>query len=361
MIAIYFIATMAQTSTPAILNARTDIWFSGGLSVVVLLILAALGLLGSREFLLQEFLILSVLVNGTHFMASYRLLYSSREFAATYPWASYYVPAFLVIWALVGLALCSYNPSWRLILELLAATTTLYLALHYTGQAWGMMSSFAFLEGIKFEPGERQLLRRLLRLLAIWHVIWGMKILWPPPSEYVNYVRVLDVVMNTLAFGSLVAGLVCLYGVGRRCGRSVPLRVVTPFVAIHVWYGFLYCYPQSIFWVQIFHALQYLPFPLRVELNRVDSAGGADSASGTVRHLKTGFVYFLTLAFTSAIIFGLIPWISKGLGQGYHTVWVAIACVINIHHYFIDGCIWHISTPVVRQDLFAHTRPAVSN
>jgi hypothetical protein len=122
-----------------------------------------------------------------------------------------------------------------------------------------------------------------------------------------------------------------------------------------VWYGFLYCFPQSIFWVQIFHALQYLPFPLRVELNR------ADAARGQLGHLKTGIVYFVMLAFTSAIIFGMIPWISTGLGQGSHSVWVAIASVINIHHYFIDGCIWHISNPVVRQDLFAHTRPAVSN
>jgi len=346
---------MAHFSSPAILNARTDIWVSGGLSVIVLLTLAAFGLLGSREFLLQEFLILTILVNGTHFMASYRLLYSSRDFAAGYPWASYYVPAFLLAWAAVGLVCCSVHPDWMAPLQLLAATATLYLALHYTGQAWGMMSSFAFLEGIKFEPNERILLRRLLRLLAIWHVVWGMKLLWPPSIEYLHYVRALDCVMNILAVGSLIIGLACFYRVGKRCGRTVPLRVATPFVAIHVWYGFLYLFPQSIFWVQIFHALQYLPFPLRVELNRAESTGGQE------RHLQTILVYFLMLAFASAMIFGLVPWISKGLGQGSHTVWVAIASVINIHHYFIDGCIWHISNPVVRQDLFAHTRPAVSN
>lgn len=346
---------MNHTSTSAILNPRTDIWVSGGLSVVVLLILAAFGLLGSREFLLQEFLILTVLVNGTHFMASYRLLYSSRAFAATYPWASYYVPAFLLSWAILGISLCSYNPSWMFPLHLLAATATLYLALHYTGQAWGMVSSFAYLEGIRFEPKERELLRRLLRLLALWHVVWGMKLLWPPPVEFTNYVRALDIVMNTIACGSLIAGLGCFYRIGKRCGRSVPLRVIVPFVALHVWYGFLYCFPQSIFWVQIFHALQYLPFPLRVELNRTDSSAGGE------QRMKRGFSYFLMLAFTSAIIFGLIPSISKGLGQGSHTIWVVVACVINIHHYFIDGCIWHISNPVVRHELFAHTRPAVSN
>jgi hypothetical protein len=249
----------------------------------------------------------------------------------------------------MGLGLCSYNPEWTLPLHALLATATLYLALHYTGQAWGMVSSFALLDGIRFEPAERNVLRRFLRGMAVWHVVWGMKLLWPPGPQYSQYVRLLDIALNTLAVVSLFGGLLCFHRAGARLGRRVPLRVMTPYVALHVWYGFLYLFPQSIFWVQIFHALQYLPFPLRVELNRTQGAGG------TQGRLVSAVGYLGVLALSSALLFGVVPWVSKELGHGAYSVWVAIASVINIHHYFIDGCIWHISNPVVSKELFLHT------
>jgi len=31
-----------------------------------------------------------------------------------------------------------------------------------------------------------------------------------------------------------------------------------------------------------------------------------------------------------------------------------LLALINIHHFFIDGCVWKISTPEVRKDLFKH-------
>jgi hypothetical protein len=151
-----------------------------------------------------------------------------------------------------------------------------------------------------------------------------------------------------------LGGLFCFHRIGRRIGRRIPAKVVMPYVALHVWYGFLYLFPQALFWVQIFHALQYLPFPLRVELNRALHAGESRRALGN------SLIYLGALAFTSALLFGLVPWISKANGGGAYSVWVGIASVINIHHYFIDGCIWHISNPVVSKELFSHTRPAAS-
>jgi hypothetical protein len=36
---------------------------------------------------------------------------------------------------------------------------------------------------------------------------------------------------------------------------------------------------------------------------------------------------------------------------------ILILMFINIHHYFTDGVIWHISNPEVRRELFAHVPP----
>ncbi len=341
---------MNADSKAAILDARFDLWLTGGISIVVLVALAAVGLLSRPDFLLQDFIILTVLLNGTHFMASYRLLYSSRGFASRYPWAAYYVPGFLLAYMVISLVVTEYDPRGIVLVKALQAVSVLYLALHYTGQAWGMMSSFAFLEGIRFEPRERTVLKRTLHILVGWHLFWGIKQLWQPGAEYGDSIRLADIVFNSLGGVALAMGALCLYQVSTRIGRRIPARILTPYAALFVWYVFLYLFPKSIFWVQIFHALQYMPFPLRVELNRT----GDDAA--TPLRSPHAYTYLLTMAATSAVVFGLLPWAADTMGTGAYNAWVALACVINIHHFYIDGCIWHISNPVVSKELFAHTR-----
>jgi hypothetical protein len=340
------------THSPSIINSKSDIWLAGGLSILVLGALSLFGLLGSTDLVLQNFLILTVLLNGTHFMASYRLLYSSRAYASQYPWASYYLPGILLAYSLAAVIICSRYDGVTAPLDLLTIAATLYLALHYTGQAWGVTSTFAVLEGVRFEPRERLILRRFLRFMAFWHVVWGIKILWPPAAEYASYVRLIDITLNSIAAVSLFGGLLCFWRVGRRLGRPLPMRVVTPYLALHTWYAFLYIFPQSIFWVQIFHALQYLPFPLRVEMNRAH----VSEAPSEVNNWRVMLAYSAALILTSALIFALIPQIAEWTTHGTNSFWLAIVSCINIHHYFIDGCIWHISNPVVSKELFAHTR-----
>ncbi len=339
----------AQTS-PAILNPRCDLWLAGGLSIVVLTTLALIGLLSRPDFLLQDFLILTVLINGTHFMASYRLLYSSRAFARRYPWASFYVPGFLILYIVLSCLLTFVDPRALVLLQGLQAVSVLYLALHYTGQAWGMVSSFAFLEGVRLANSERIVLRRTLHVLVVWHLFWGIKQLWQPSIDYAGPVRLVDGALNSAALVALVVGISIFYRISKRIGRCVPLRMLMPYLALFIWYSFMYLFPESIFWVQIFHALQYIPFPLRVELNRTQE--GEDPRS----YRRHAYLYLATMLMTSALLFGLLPWMAKSAGTGAYNMWVAIAAGINIHHFYIDGCIWRISNPVVSQELFAHTR-----
>lgn len=342
-----------SSSKKAILTPLVDGLSAGGLSLIVLGLLAVISFTVSRELVLQNFLVLTVAINGAHFMASYRLLYSSRTFAFSYPWASIYVPVGLVLYALGALGLCIYEPTWRMPVDALLVTASLYLALHYTGQAWGMMASFSYLEGIKFEAREKQLFRFLLKILAVWHVVWALKLLPRAVEKFGAPLSVASSVLNLCAMISLVVGLGCLWNIGRRHHRIIPGRVVVPFLSLHVWYAFLYVFPQSLFWVQIFHALQYMPFPLRVELNRVRAGMEVRDELESRKH-SVG--YLAVLCLTSAVVFAGIPWATGGEEGGAASVWVILASIINIHHYFIDGCIWRLSNPVVSQELFAHTR-----
>jgi len=329
-----------------------DVWLFGGASIVVLCLLCASSLFLSSDFVLEKFLILTVALNGTHFLASYRLLYSSWHFAREYPWASIYMPLLLVVYASGALVVVAVNPAITLPMQLLIATASIYLALHYTGQTWGMMASFAYLDGVRFSPRQKFTLRASLKVMAAWHALWALRLLWTPEGLPLTYLSAFSQVMNCAGILSMLAGLGALWRVGSTTGRSVSSRVAVPYVALYAWYVFLFFNPAALFWVQIFHAIQYLPFPMRVELNRLSKS---DDAAPAARARGALVAYSAVLLAGSALVFGGIPWVAKEMGPGATSVWVAIASVINIHHYFIDGCIWRISNPVVSKELFAHT------
>ena len=87
-----------------------------------------------------------------HFMASYRIVYRDREMIMRHKWASLYVPALLL--AYMGLAMAS-TENTRVMVVILVTVASAYLAWHYTGQVWGMMASYTYLSGARYEKVER--------------------------------------------------------------------------------------------------------------------------------------------------------------------------------------------------------------
>jgi hypothetical protein len=335
-----------------IVSPALDVWLFGGASIIALSLLCASSLFISSDLVLEKFLLLTVALNGTHFLASYRLLYSSWQFARAYPWASMYMPVLLVVYALGALVALAIDPAMTLPARILIGAASIYLALHYTGQTWGMMASFAYLDGVRFTPRQKLTLRASLKVMAVWHAIWALRLLWTPDGNALAYLDLSSRLMNYAGLLSMLAGLAALWSIGGAGGRRVTSRVAVPYVALYVWYFFLFLNPGALFWVQMFHAIQYLPFPMRVELNRL-SIYGAHAA--VPRPAKALLTYGAVLVAASTFVFGGIPWLAREMGAGANSVWVVIASVINIHHYFIDGCIWRISNPVVSKELFAHT------
>src|SRR6185503_19614913 len=113
-----------------------------------------------------------------------------------------------------------------------------------------------------------------------------------------------------------------------------------------------------IFWIQIAHAIQYLSFPVRVEINRT-TASLAKSTGTLGVHMA---VYAALLLVVSYVVAQVVPGtamsaVANVFGEQPGKVApVLILMFINIHHYFTDGVIWKISNPEVRQELFAHLK-----
>jgi hypothetical protein len=346
---------MSQNPSRAIISPSLDPWLVGGFSILVLVGFLVLSSAIPQELILGNFLVLTVLLNGTHFMASYSLLYSSREYVYRYRTAAIFLPIGLL--AIGALGLCSAAPPHgdATIMQGILVITALYLALHYTGQAWGMMASYAYVHGIRFLPSERRTFRICLRTMALWQMVWALT---TSPSYIPHVLRPYATpcmhLLHIAAVASLLIGTATLMGLRRRLQTSLPSTMVLAFGSLYVWYAFLFVYPQSLFWVQIFHSLQYLAFPFRIEMNRFSKREALTTSSERWRHL---FNYSVALTFASLLVFVGIDKALNYPNGGYENYFLVIVSLINIHHYFIDGCIWHISNPEVRADLFAHITP----
>ena len=123
--------------------------------------------------------------------------------------------------------------------------------------------------------------------------------------------------------------------------------------------------PDLIFAVFIpaFHALPYLLFPWRYQLNMVASEVGPSAATPEVKMSRPAL-----MRFAKFVAWGLVlGWVGfMGLPSLFHAglspdptlfgpaVFVFIFVMwINIHHYFIDNVIWRRDNEDVRKYLFA--------
>ena len=292
---------------------------------------------------------LATVINMPHFLASYRMVYRSRESILQHRWASIYVPSILLVAVFAAIWEAQFSTVGVIILISVASA---YLAWHYTGQVWGMMASYAYLGGTGFDRSERTLIRTSLRILLAWHVTWFLYTQLRNPAA----VRPLYLLVSA---GTLVAFLLGAAGIARmrrRTGKLPPARALVAWVAIFTWYAVMARDPKAIFWIQIAHALQYLAFPIRVEINRT-AAAPEQSHGRVVVHM---LLYGAVLLALSIIVAQVVPGramdaVANVFGEQPGRVTpVLILMFLNIHHYFTDGVIWKVSNPAVRAELFAH-------
>jgi hypothetical protein len=348
----------AAAPRPALISPLVDALCVGGLSLLLLLPL----LLSGRA----DLVIVGVgvqawtaaLVNMPHFMASYRLIYRDRATIQAHRWAAIYVP--LLLLAYIAFAVWQSRET-DLYVSILMTVQGAYLAWHYTGQAWGMMATYVYLDGRSFQPLEKRLIRGGLYFLLAWHVVWFFR--WGfAQTRFGPMLEALYFMLSILSAIALVSGIAGIVLMKRRTGRFPPAKALIAFAAIFVWYAAMARDPRAIFWVQIAHALQYLMFPVRVEINRTRRA-----PSGSSRLLTHMAAYLIVLLAVSVAMAVWIParamdvvatWLGDRPGQ---VTALCLLAFLNVHHYFTDGVMWKLRNPAVREDLFGHlasTRPA---
>jgi len=341
------------TPDAAIISPFVDALCTGGLSLLVLVPLLVAGRTDMLLVSVGAQAWIGALVNMPHFLASYRMVYRTRESIRQHPWAAIYVPTVLLISCVAAV----YASRWTPVpISALLTISSTYLAWHYTGQAWGMMATFTHLGGNPFNPTERRLIRGSLFILTAWHIVWFFYLGY---SQYVDLTP-LYIGLSALTAVALAMGLVGFWLHRRRTGRVAPLRAWLPWIAIFVWYATMARVGlPALFIVQIAHAIQYLIFPFRVELNRTTRSLGAAPRQLISLYLAGYLVALLAGSILAGIALPLgamavvTDWLGSGAGQ---VAGFAISAFFNIHHYFTDGVVWKLRDPTVRADLFGHLK-----
>ncbi len=351
-------------SEKAVLSPYWDLLLTGGLSVALMSCFTAyLVFLTSFESYSKgtinfvDLVVLQALINWPHFMASYKQLYCSRSQITRYPTASLTVPCILILFCVAGWVL---NDAGQLSLGVnkniayfFWMFSAFYLAWHYTGQTWGMIAVFSKLSGLKIKEKEKRVLRLGLKSLIVWHIVWGIQGL--PRLSGLSLIQSgpAMLVVNCLAVASFVAGLLVFHRILKRSPTLDP-RVFVPWLTVYLWYLVLFLEPGAYIYVQLSHALQYLIFPVRIEINK--SQKQAEGKLDLPRLLVRFSLYYTTLVVSGLLIFYL-PDVLIGAPQSIMTIGGMLAIAVNIHHYYVDSVIWKLRSGSVRDELFCHLKP----
>jgi hypothetical protein len=294
--------------------------------------------------------VLGIALNWPHFIASYRMLYASRDSILRYKTASIYFPAILALYTTFAIVTWSTHTVHYHVIILVGSV---YLARHYTGQVWGMVATSAYVTGLRIEPVERRLIHGSLDLLMLWHASWAAaQTIGLVAPSLVDAAAHLYAQMIWIALLSLVVGAIGFIRMSRRLGHLAPARLLLPWAAIFVWYALLAKDPTALLVVQVAHALQYMIFPLRLQINRRPAAQPAWSTAA--------WAFGAWVLIGAAVFEGTGPvfrlFFHWGGGEGDLPVVVQsmVISAVAIHHYFIDGALYKLRNPAVRRDLFAH-------
>lgn len=346
----------SQTEQRWIFNRWTDCASVGG---AALLILVPLLLFPGLEGLLTGATLASVLhiaINFPHFIASYRIIYTSKERIWRYKNATIGVPLLLLAVSIFALSQSYEN---GLYVHLLVVASGLYIGIHYTGQTWGMMAVHAHLTKRPFINAERRMIRAGLYALAFFHASFFTRFSAQLTGTYLEAADwFFKAGQLSASLGFLIASAgILLYT--KRIRTLPPSGVLLAWVSIYIWYAVFSSLDSGVFWVQVAHSLQYLIFPARMFVN---------IQSGKKRPKRTELAllyWYLTILLGGLFAFRILPdLIILGLGQVtidsevrseiHRLIPVVVSAFLNIHHYFTDGSIWKMRDPKVRASLFAH-------
>jgi hypothetical protein len=374
-----------------------DVWLVGGASLVIWMVMLAAQIFRSENQFVEQklsqisatFALLAIVCNYPHFISSYRIAYGRGfQFIRQHFFSLIFVPLFMIaVFALAFFRFDFDHREWAGINTINAGFSFLpiefrvgeqknlgsevvglaiwfmYLSVgwHYSKQTYGAFLVFSKYRNYSLNKWQKIFLKLNVYSIAFYQLNVFSKLMggyaesrplafFSAPMtnlglhSWVNSLSLSLLVLSTLLF------LVGVFGY-----NYVKQKTWPPLIGIVVWLAFaawwvpIATQPEFYFvMVPFFHSLQYLPFAAQMEAHR-----HKDSSHF---HLKMAAISLLVLI-TGVFAFDLIPY---KLDLNFSTeetripffFMICALVFINIHHFFIDSCVWHFSQDEVRNSLF---------
>jgi hypothetical protein len=340
-------ATLPAPSVGWLRNASFDSLFLGG---IVALALASTALVVWQPKLFPLVVVADMWLLGFHHVIS---TYTRIAFDAE----SFRDYRFLVIWlpllVLVGtVSLMSLFGTWIL------PTVYLYWQwFHYTRQSYGIAQIYRRKAGpLGAEPA--LLTKAAIYLLPLWGILHRS---WQKPATFLDMqVKVLPVPLLVVqaAAGLSLAALgwwACRQIVLWRQGRlpiAYTLYMLSHLAIFAV--GYLIVDDISHGWltINIWHNAQYILLVWMYNNNRFKN--GVDPSHKFLSSIsQTGrtIPYFVVCLAISTAIYLSLQGVFKMLGFSLLALTLIVYQTINFHHYIVDGIIWKVRKPRLRENL----------
>jgi hypothetical protein len=397
-------STPDNIAASAVSNRFFDFWFLGGTSLVLFVFMSIANIYRTDYSLLQQkfmmllplFGLLSIVCNHPHFIISYRFGYSRGLGFIFKNWiALIAVPIFL---------LCFYTVAYlKYSLDISDATTTIkinnffddlgltfhigengslgveflslsiwmmYLTVgwHYSKQVYGCMMVYNKFDNYSLADVEKKIIRYSLLILAAYQFVFSSRAMDRTFSQGFQDARFsgtsmtplglpewLQSVLGFSALGLFIAvAFIFLKKYLNEHKKPSPTFIVS-WLSIYAWWIPFIDMPEYYFIaVPFFHSLQYLPFAYRMEEKKI-AKNRWYYANLSVRVLSLLVIGFLLFEFIPSTLDLRL----MGPGQSAAFFGTAIVVFINIHHFFIDSCVWRLDQKEVKNGILR--TPAVTH
>jgi Flp pilus assembly protein TadD len=343
-------ATTSAVSVPAKTDAPRVFLFGPAVDLMVIaggltFVLFPLCLALSSQLTVAAFLVLLLVCNYPHYMATNYRIYRNRSQIERYKLFSVYLTGLLVLTALLGHLMAAF---W---VKLLYTVYFTWSPFHYSGQNYGIALMYLRRGGTEPSQRERRLLYTAFIACFLMYVAFintdaGTATLFPFHSIGIprEIVRVAYVVLLGVA---VACGGLFLSGVARRATRQTLLPVLLLMGSQFTWFAAatgvpLFSDEIGLGWLPIealFPTIAFLHCAQYLGVTAYYAKRDEESERRTFSFAR----YFAIL-----VVGGVFLWIgttrvlSDVFSLDYATSFLIMLSIINIHHFLMDGAIWKL-------------------
>ncbi len=363
-----------QTEKKYLFHPIVDFLCLGGGSLLLFLLLAIfIPLEAATPAASVITLGLANLINHPHFAHSYQIFYQNyrQKINSVNPSKSlrmrYIIAGLIVPMALVSFFSISILTNDAKMLSYGANIMLFFVGWHYVKQGYGMLIVDSVLKRKFFINSEKKIL--LLNAYSSWIFFWLLtnwtiseQNIWGLKS--VTFFIPIWMLYTSGLIATVTTGLTfSMLSKKRFVDKSLlPFNgLVAYFTSLYIWMA-LRLDPFFLFFVPVFHSLQYLVVVWRYQYNKTSYAPIIPTEE-TIQDLS------------STPLWKFVRFVAVGIGLGYLGFWAVpqlfdstvpynqtvfggtmfmfvFWIFINIHHYFIDNVIWRRENPDTKQYLF---------